>query len=334
MSTEPSPLEAVVPLIFILIVLPGMILNAGKFGLARDKRGLRIRRVSYKNDDARRVETRIKPPQSSRQSENEILNPHFTASYEPYGRPPPSRPPLTQAAGVPRAIKTNSTETTFPATEPEDDTCSIPREAGHSPYTEASQFPNAVWEMSEGDRVEKPAETRPKPASGPCVGTDGNTERLEANLPSVLRAGPGGDSGPMVFLCYSSKDKDRIRELYRRLMKDRVPCWFDEESLLPGQDWEYEIAKAMRSSKYVLVCLSVRSVSRTGYLQKELRQALDIADNQPEGSIYIIPVRLDGCEVPERLKRWHWVSLFEDQGYERLVSVLRSSESGGRARNI
>ena len=36
-------------------------------------------------------------------------------------------------------------------------------------------------------------------------------------------------------------------------------------------------------------------------IQKELRKALDVADEQPEGSIYLIPVRLELCEFPDRL---------------------------------
>ena len=30
--------------------------------------------------------------------------------------------------------------------------------------------------------------------------------------------------------------------------------------------------------------------------------------------VFIIPVRLVDCDVPDRLKKWQWVNLFEDQG--------------------
>jgi rod shape-determining protein MreB len=51
-----------------------------------------------------------------------------------------------------------------------------------------------------------------------------------------------------------------------------------------------------------------------------------VADEQPEGAIFIIPVRLEECEVPDRLRRWHWVDLFDEKGYERLVSSLRQRQ--------
>jgi hypothetical protein len=74
----------------------------------------------------------------------------------------------------------------------------------------------------------------------------------------------------------------------------------------------------------VLACLSTSSIETRGYVQKELRKALDVADEQPEGSIYLIPVRLELCEVPDRLSRLHWVDFFSHDGYERLVRTLRS----------
>ena len=125
-----------------------------------------------------------------------------------------------------------------------------------------------------------------------------------------------------VFLCHSKTDKPKIQELYRRLKEDNVDPWLDEEKLLPGQDWQLEIQQAVRTSDVVVVCLSHNSINKTGYVQKEIKFALDIADEQPEGAIYLIPVKLEQCDVPRRLQRWQWVDLFEKKGYDRLMSAL------------
>lgn len=127
-----------------------------------------------------------------------------------------------------------------------------------------------------------------------------------------------------VFLCHSSSDKPRVRALRRRLLNDEIQPWFDEEDILPGQDWELAIRKAIRASDVVLVCLSRASISKVGYLQKEIKHVLDVADEQPEGTIFLVPVRLEPCDVPERLRRWQWVDLFEENGYPRLLRALRS----------
>jgi hypothetical protein len=130
-----------------------------------------------------------------------------------------------------------------------------------------------------------------------------------------------------VFLCHSSEDKPQVRELYRRLISDGYDAWLDEENVLPGQDWEFEIRRAVRRANAVVVCLSRTSVSKTGYVQKEIGFALDVAAEQPEGQIFIIPVRLEDCDVPDRLSRWHWVDLFNENGYQLLVRGLRGSSS-------
>ena len=49
-----------------------------------------------------------------------------------------------------------------------------------------------------------------------------------------------------VFLCHAHSDKDAVKALYTRLTKDGVDAWLDKEKLLPGQDWELKIRKAVR----------------------------------------------------------------------------------------
>jgi hypothetical protein len=127
-----------------------------------------------------------------------------------------------------------------------------------------------------------------------------------------------------VFLCHDSSDKPRVRSLYRRLAADGVEAWLDEEKLLPGQDWHAEISKAVRAADIVVICLSNQSITKEGYVQREMKFALDVAEEKPESSIFIIPARLEDCIVPERMKRWQWVDLFSEGGYEKLMKSLRS----------
>jgi nucleotide-binding universal stress UspA family protein len=126
-----------------------------------------------------------------------------------------------------------------------------------------------------------------------------------------------------IFLCHSSNDKPTVRSLYRRLRRDGMEPWLDEENLDAGQEWEREILKAVRSSHIVLVCLSRNSINKAGYVQKEIKFALDVADEQPENTIFIVPLKLEECDVPERLQCWHWINLFDETGYERLMRALR-----------
>ena len=137
-----------------------------------------------------------------------------------------------------------------------------------------------------------------------------------------------------VFLCHSSNDKPAVRELYQRLSAEGwMDVWLDEEKLYPGQDWDLEIEKAVEATDVVIVCLSSNSVSKEGYVQRELRFVLRIADYKPEGAIFVVPVRLNDCPMPRRLAMWQYTDLFPDNrkdwAYKRLLGSLQM-----RAKNL
>lgn len=127
-----------------------------------------------------------------------------------------------------------------------------------------------------------------------------------------------------VFLSYGSEDEIAVRNIYQRLREEGIHSWFDRENLLPGQDWDFEIKKAAKSSDAILVCLSSQSVRKEGYIQKEVKYALDIAEEKPEGTVFIIPVKLDACELPLRLQAWQWVDWPESAACDKIVRALRA----------
>jgi hypothetical protein len=126
-----------------------------------------------------------------------------------------------------------------------------------------------------------------------------------------------------VFLCHAHDDKSKARELYRYLKRRGIQPWLDAENLLPGQHWQTEIPKAIETSDAIIICLSKSSVDKEGYVQKEIKFALDKALEMPEGRIFIIPARLDECDVPRSLSSYQWVDLFDEGGYEKLMKSLK-----------
>jgi hypothetical protein len=131
-----------------------------------------------------------------------------------------------------------------------------------------------------------------------------------------------------VFLCHSSGDKPTVRELYQRLDAEGwIDAWLDTEKLYPGHDWNFEIEQAVEAADVILVCLSKSSVTKEGYIQRELRTVLDLADYKPEGTLFVIPVRLEDCDPPRRLRAWQYADYFpedeQDRAYQRLLASLR-----------
>lgn len=136
------------------------------------------------------------------------------------------------------------------------------------------------------------------------------------------------DENFQIFLSYASDDKPTARFIYDTLRENLLDVWLDEEKLLGGEEWEIEIPKAIKKSDVVLLLLSNHSITKEGYFQKEIRFALDIANEKPEGTIFIIPLRLEDCEVPQSLKKWHYIDYFDEKWLDRLIRAFKERSDG------
>ncbi len=130
----------------------------------------------------------------------------------------------------------------------------------------------------------------------------------------------------MIFLSYAHEDIEIAKRLYRDLSAEGLTLWFDQESLLPGQKWKVEIKNAIENSDYFIALLSPHSISKRGYVQKELHDALEILEQCPESDIFIIPVRVKECRPSHhKLHELQWVDLFPfySNGLRRILQVVR-----------
>lgn len=103
---------------------------------------------------------------------------------------------------------------------------------------------------------------------------------------------------------------------------ESTPGWMRKTSN-PGQDWQNEIRKALLKSDAVIVCLSRGFDQQQGYRHEELKIALAKAKLLTDDDIFIIPVRLEKCDMPEALRHLHRVDLFETGGYKKLIHAMK-----------
>lgn len=128
-----------------------------------------------------------------------------------------------------------------------------------------------------------------------------------------------------VFLCYASEDKPLVRDFYQRLLSEGwIEPWMDEGKILPGHDWRTKIEESVETSDVVIVCLSRNSVTKDGFVQKELRYAREISLEKPDGDIFLIPLKLGECDAPRGLKFFQWADYFGDKKEQSYQDLLKS----------
>ena len=58
-------------------------------------------------------------------------------------------------------------------------------------------------------------------------------------------------------------------------------------------------------------------------MQREIRRAQELWNEKLEDDIYLIPARLNDCEIPGSLRRFHWVDLHDSSGFSRLLQAIQ-----------
>lgn len=154
----------------------------------------------------------------------------------------------------------------------------------------------------------------------------------------------GGAVEGLAFLSYVREDSAEVDQLERRLRDAGISVWRDTAELWPGEDWRARIRNAITSNTFAFIaCFSSRSVSRaSSYQNEELTLAVDELRKRHPSQPWLIPVRFDDCEIPDRdlgggrtfasLQRADLFGVNADVGADRLIaSVRRILGSSGAA---
>ncbi len=134
-----------------------------------------------------------------------------------------------------------------------------------------------------------------------------------------------------IFISYAREDGETAQKLYSDLVGNDLPAWLDKEKLDPGVRWKAAIRSEIDDSGYFIALLSGHSVDKRGYVQKELRQAIDILEEHPDHHIFIVPIRIDDCTpTHELLSDLQWLDLFPsyEEGLRRLINFFKKRTEG------
>ena len=135
-----------------------------------------------------------------------------------------------------------------------------------------------------------------------------------------------------VFIVYAREDLDTARKLAVDLKEHGFNPWLDVDEITPGQVWQKAVLRSLEESAAALVLVS-EHLNKKGFVQEELKVALDTLQERQKDLSPVVPVRLDDSPVPERLSHVQWVNLFDKNGLERLFiglnKIVKSTQQGG-----
>ena len=134
--------------------------------------------------------------------------------------------------------------------------------------------------------------------------------------------------GARVFISYGREDQASARRLYDDLRAAGLDPWLDVVVMQPGERWKPTIRKAIRSADFFVLLLSVASTSRRGFINVEIREALDVVAEMPDDRPFFMPARLDDCEATQlEVSEFNRVDLFPDwdTSVRRLAEALTAS---------
>lgn len=101
-----------------------------------------------------------------------------------------------------------------------------------------------------------------------------------------------------VFICHSSKDKPKVREIKAELEGEGIYCWIDEAEVLPGNTIIEKITEGIQKTGSFIIVLSQNSIE-SGWVNDELEKALTKEIHGRKGAV--IPVVIDDCKIPDTL---------------------------------
>ncbi len=129
----------------------------------------------------------------------------------------------------------------------------------------------------------------------------------------------GNEKQRKTFLSYSRANKDFAIKLAKELKAEGFLVWLDQLDIPAGSRWDREVERALKESEIFMIILTQASVDSENVMD-EIGYAIDTRKR-------FLPVLLEDCDVPLRLRRFQYVDFTTksfDEGVESAKELLRS----------
>jgi TIR domain len=136
---------------------------------------------------------------------------------------------------------------------------------------------------------------------------------------------------PQIFITYSSKDQKVARTICTALENRGLACWISFRNVKPGQNYQEQIVKAIRTAK-IMVLVFTANANNSNEIKKELALA-------SQHNLIVIPVRIEDVTPSEafayEFATRQWIDLFGDweNSITRLVEMIAAAISEPQSGN-
>ncbi len=121
------------------------------------------------------------------------------------------------------------------------------------------------------------------------------------------------------FISYSRVNSDFAVRLANDLRSDGFDIWLDQLDIPTGSRWDDELEKALDRCSTFLIVLSPESI-KSQNVKDEIGYAIDAGK-------HILPVLIENCKIPLRLRRFQFVDFTDDSYRESLAQIKQLLEN-------
>ena len=128
-----------------------------------------------------------------------------------------------------------------------------------------------------------------------------------------------------IFVSYPRKNAEFALQLARELKSEGFQVWFDQLDIQAGSRWDDEVQKALGECEIFMVILTPEAIESQN-VKDEIGYAIDSGKR-------ILPLLLEKCDIPFRLRRFQYVD-FTEMDYkvgienaERLLTNLINADT-------
>ncbi len=115
------------------------------------------------------------------------------------------------------------------------------------------------------------------------------------------------------FISYSRINSDFSVRLAKDLKSAGYDVWLDQLDIPTGARWDDELERALEASDTFLIVMSPQSIQSQN-VKDEIGYAIDTGKN-------ILPIVLENCKVPFRLRRFQYVDVSEETYEDSLIKI-------------